>query len=106
MTNLPLIFRVVVIALCLMGASVAVAARSWQGEGTLIAVDLVANTVTLEEGTFALDSATKIRNPEGVRLGRELVEDRIGDPVSYVARQAVPRPVLRVLILEHPEPEH
>ena len=106
MTNLHLTFRMVATILCLMVASVAVAARSWQGEGTLIAVDLVANSVTVEEGTFALGSVTKIRNPEGFQLGRELMEDRIGDPVSYVARQAVPRPVLRVLVLEHPEPEH
>ena len=74
MAQVQLLLRVVATILCLLVASMSVAARSWQGEGTLIAVDLVANTVTVEEGTFALGSVTKIRNPEGVQLGRELID--------------------------------
>ncbi len=94
------------VILCLAAASAATAGRSWQGEGKLLAVDLVANTVTVEEGTFFLNAATKIRNPGGRILARDLIEDRVGDPVSYVARHSAPRPVLRVLVLEDPEPEH
>ena len=94
------------VILCLVAASAATAGRSWQGEGKLLAVDLVANTVTVEEGTFFLNAATKIRNPGGRILARDLIEDRIGDPVSYMARHSAPHPVLRVLVLEDPEPEH
>ena len=99
------LLRMLVMA-SLLGLAAASSSHAGQGQGTLLAVDLAANTVTVEAGTFSLSSATKIRNPQDVQLARELVEDRVGDPVSYVTRHGVPHPILRVLVLEDPEPEY
>ena len=99
-------FVVLFLAVAQLATGNALAGQSWRGEGELLAVDLASNTVTVEEGTFALNAATKIRNPRGILLDRVLIEDRVGDPVSFLVRNELPRPVLRVLVLEDPEPAH